>query len=207
MTGWLKRLVNFSDPSNFLAIVRESESVPDDRFFNDPALKSLREAWAAGYFTLGLKRVFPSVEVRLNKDRFPDFHIRIGGSEYEFEFTLADKPERLIGKGYKDRRSDPLQLKSYQPERGRREGPSWVAGAVRKKFYKHYSICPHLLVYANFEASALDPLAIADSCRQWLTSFSSIWILWNYKYLQLYDSDVFRKTDYIWRSIGVNPWA
>lgn len=207
VTIWINRLSKFSKPNDFLNIVRESEPVPDDRFFNDPFFKPLQEAWAAGHFALGLQHFNDSIDIRLDTDRFPDFHLRIDRKTYGFEFTVADKPERMIGKEYKERKNNQLQLTPYQPERGRQEGPSWIADAVRKKHEKHYSDHPNLLVYANFEASSLDSDIITKLCYQWFNSFSSIWILCCYKFLMIHKTDTFNDVDAKWYSVGVNPWT
>jgi hypothetical protein len=204
---WVERLCKFQRPVTLLEIVRESATVPDDRFFNDPEFKPLHEAWAAGYFALGLERTYGHLDVRLDSERFPDFHLRLKGQEYAFEFTSVDKPGRRRGREYKDRRTNPLLPTPYQPGRGRQEGPSWVAAAIRKKHAKRYSTRPHLLVYANFEADALDPAVLANQCGSWSASFSSIWVLWRYQYSQLHDSEAFGKAHLGWRPIGVNPWA
>ncbi len=203
----IDRLSKFSKPNKFLALVRESESIPDDRFFNDPHFQPLREAWAAGHFALGLQRFYDSIEVRLDPDRFPDFHLRINKQVYGFEFTVADEPERMIGKEYKERKNNPLLSTPYQPERGCQEGPSWVAAAVKKKYKKHYSDHPNLLVYANFEASSLDPSEIIKLCYQWSNSFNSIWILWCYNFIPIFKPNIFNKVAAKWHSVGVNPWA
>jgi hypothetical protein len=205
VTTWIDRLSEFNKPDDFLAIAKESELVPNDRFFNDPTLKPLQEAWAAGHFALGLQHFYDSIEIRLDSDRFPDFHLCIDGKTYEFEFTVAEKPERMIGKEYKERKANPLHLKTYQPERGRQEGPSWIANAVRKKHERHYSNCPHLLVYVMFEASSLNQNIITKLCYQWFNSFSSIWVLWCYKFVLIHKYDTFNEVDAKWYSIGVNP--
>jgi hypothetical protein len=196
----------FTQPLVFLDEVRKSDSIPNGSFFNNSKYKPFREAWCAGYFALGLKQLYPSIEVKLVPDRFPDFYIRINGNEYEFEQTTTDKPERKISEEYRDKENNPYLTTPYQPARGREEGPAWIANKVRGKFEKRYSNHPHLLVYANFEADSLNPIVIADSCSQWSDAFGSIWGLWNYQYLQVCDSKVFGKTDYIWHSVGVNPF-
>lgn len=207
MSTWIPRLTRFQRPTTLLNIVREAASVPDDRFFTDPVYRPLHEAWAAGLFALGLESLFGPAEVRLVSDRFPDFCLRLNGPEYSFEFTVADKPERRRDMEYKQRAKDALLLTPHRPARGRREGPGWVAGAVRKKYEKHYSISPHLLIYANFEADALDPAATASVCHPWAASFSSIWVLWAFQFVQLFDSAAFGNADLAWRSVGVDPWA
>jgi hypothetical protein len=111
----------------------------------------------------------------------------------------------MIGKEYRERKDNPLQLKPYQPERGRQEGPSWIANAVRNKHEKHYSSRPHLLVYAIFEANSLDQNIITKLCYQWFNSFSSIWILWGYKFVLIHQYDTFNEVDKKWYSVGVNP--
>lgn len=204
---WIDRLSKFNKPCNFLAIVRESELIPNDRFFNNPVLKPLQEAWAAGHFALGLQYFYGSIEIRLDIDQFPDFHLCINRKAYEFEFTVADKPERMIGKEYRDYKDNPLQLTPYQPERGRKDGPVWLANAIRKKYEKHYSDRLHLLVYAIFEASSLDINIITKLCYQWFDSFSSIWILWCNKFVMIHKSNTFNEIEAEWYSVGVNSWA
>ncbi len=204
---WVSRLSASQRPKAFLEVLKELASIPDDVFFNDPAYKPLYEAWAAGHFALGFEQLYNHVEVRLELDRFPDFHLRVSGREYDFEYTTTDKPERKRGKEYKERRKTPLLLTPYQPARGQQAGPLWVAEAIRRKHKKRYSTHPHLLVYANFEANRLDPLTLAAACRQWSASFSSIWVLWSYRFVQLFDSEAFGKADHAWRSVDTGPWA
>ena len=134
--SWVNRLAEFQRPTAFLAIVRESESVPSDLFFIDPAYKPLLEAWAAGHFALGLEQLYGSVEVRLDPDRFPDFHLRIRGREFSFELTTVDRPGRRRGKEYKDRKRDPLLPTPFRPAPGQQESALWIAEAVRRKHEK-----------------------------------------------------------------------
>src|SRR5436853_7789955 len=99
--SWIQLLGQFQRPIAFLSVVRSAAPILDDRFFNDPVYKPLHEGWAAGHFVLGLERLYGPAEVRLDPDRFPDFHVRQNGSEYGFEFTTVDKPERRRGAEYK----------------------------------------------------------------------------------------------------------
>ena len=207
MSTWIPRLTKFQRPAGFLKIVQETASVPNDRFFIDPAYRPLLEAWVAGHFALGLESLFGSAEVRLDSDHFPDFRVRVKGREHGFELTTAEKPERRRDREYKERKDNPLLLTPHQPARGRAEGPLWVADGVRKKYDKHYNPSPHLLVYANFEADELEPAETADACRQLSASFKSIWVLWAYRFVQLFDSEEFRAADLSWRMVGVDPWA
>jgi len=206
VAAWFQQLRQFQRPTGFLTVVRDAATVPNDRFFNDPVFRPLHEAWAAGHFALGLEALFGQVEVRLDPDRFPDFHIRLDGNEHGFEFTTAEKPGRRRGWEHKKRAKDPLLLTPYEPARGRQEGQLWIASAVRKKHQKHYSTSPHLLVYANFEADALEPSELANACRRWAASFRSIWVLWAYQLVQLFDSRTFGNADLTWRSVGVDTW-
>jgi len=201
----IKQISQYQRPAAVLIILRGAAAVPNDRFFNDPVFKPLLEAWAAATFAHGLESLFGPAEVRLDPDRFPDFRLRQNEFEHEFEITTAEKPERRRGAEHKERAKNPLLLTPYEPARGQQEGPEWVATAVQRKYEKHYSATPHLLVYANFEANSLDPLELANACAQWAVSFSSIWILWEYKFVQLFDSEAFGKTDRIWQSVGLDP--
>lgn len=208
MTTWTEQLAKFRRPACLLNIVRSTAAVPDDRFFNDPIYKPLHTAWAAGCFVLGLERLYGHpAEVRLEPNRFPDFHVRQRGQEYEFEFTTAGKPESRRGTEYKKRTINPLLLMPYQPARGGQEGVHWITNALRRKYRKHYSTSPHLLVYANFEADTLEPQRLATACRPWAAPFSSVWILWNYQIAQLFDSEAFGLAHSMWCSIGVDPWV
>lgn len=206
--SWKERLTRFQPPSELLSIVRNMAAVPNDRFFNDPVYKPLHEAWAAGHFVLGLEHLYANpAEVRLETNEFPDFCVRFSGGEYEFEFTSVDKPERRRGLEYKKRAKNPLIITPYQPGRGRQEGPNWIARAVQKKRLKNYSTSPHLLIYANFEADALEPQELAAACHEWEGLFRSIWVLWDYQIVQLYNSHAFGPAHTIWCSVGVNPWT
>src|SRR6516164_8318207 len=67
-------------------------SVPGNLLFNKPALKPLREAYAAAKFTMIRAQVRPC-EIRLigRATEFPDFEIRFDAVIEQFEQTEADR--------------------------------------------------------------------------------------------------------------------
>jgi hypothetical protein len=205
--NWVARLSQFQRPVDFLKVIAETKAIPNEEFLTAPMYRPLLEAWAAGHFAYGLDDVFGSIELRLESDRFPDFVVRLGGNELSFELTIADKPERRRDLEYQQLAVDPLRPAPYEPARGQREGPVWIANAVKVKFEKHYHPSPHLLVYANFEADTLPVAEVARFCARWRKTCRSIWVLWSYQIVQLFDSEAFGATNLAWRPIGIDPWG
>jgi hypothetical protein len=203
MSG-LTKLQKPQSPRDFLNLSKKlSASIPNAQYFNKSECKPYQEAWVFGHFAHGLLQFYEGIKIQLVVPQFPDVELIIDGKVYEFEITVADKPERKIGDVYKN----PKDKQRYEPERGRQEGPSWIVNAVGKKYEKRYSPPPHLLVYANFEASLLDISSIKKLCEPYINSFPSIWILWEYKFVKIHDSGIFKKVDDgKWYSVGVDPW-
>jgi hypothetical protein len=78
--------------TDFLPIVHEHNSkVSGDDSFNRPELQPLREAYAAGLFAWILGEQH-KVRVKLDKDRFPDFHLDRAGQTLSFELVEAYRP-------------------------------------------------------------------------------------------------------------------
>jgi hypothetical protein len=172
-------------PSDLLHRVDE-ESLPfdGDAFFNAPNLKPLREAHAAARFTRAAGGDC-CTRVRLDRGQFPDFHVRLGASEFYFELVEADRPERQRGREYAEiaRRVASGETDNpayYNPRAERRDVPDAVRRALIKKASKHYAAPPHLLVYVNFGnmgGPALTRVQAIGLAKAWATNFKSIWLL------------------------------
>src|SRR5579863_7143638 len=177
----LRELRGYATPEAFLALLAPAKAVPNEWFFNDPRLKPLLEAWAAGQFASALERNEHRVQVRLEEEdhEFPDFRLSVDSAEFQFECTSADRSGRRRGLEYRQRAKDPFLMTPYRPAQGEQEGPAWTAQAVQRKADKQYAAKPHLLVYANFEANALDLQKCLDLCREGCSRFGSVWVLWS----------------------------
>ena len=70
----------------------------------------------------------------------------------------------------------------YRPDRGTREGPEWIADAVRKKVEAKYSAAHdlNLLVYANFPSNGLDYESVRTVANEFVGQFASIWVVTNH---------------------------
>ena len=199
MTHLIAQLCHYQSPEDFVTLARRADSIPSDKFFNDPQLKPLQEAWAAGRFASYLEERLNGLEVRLNSDRFPDFCIRTLHREHEFELTEAMKPDRRRGAEHKATARGEEGLTPYRPGEGDDHGPEWIARAVEKKFKKSYATKPNLLVYANFQANALVATEVAAVCGPWARKFTSVWVLWGFGVLPVSGSNTFGETELGWR--------
>ena len=197
-------LEEFRTREEFLAHVARFDTVPDERFFNESRYQKAREAWVAGYFAGALEQGGHEVRIRLVKDsqRFPDFELRFDGSEYSFEVATSLKPNRRIGREYKLRALEKWLLSPFRPALGAKRGPCWVAVQIRRKAQKHYGTHPHLLVYADFEADALDLERVAHNAGTSMQAFTSVWVLWNGHAGKVHDEGVFPQRHFEWYQCG-----
>ncbi len=196
----LRRLWEYAAPEVFLTTLGPAKKIPNERFFNDPHLKPLMEAWAAGQFASALERNGDHVHVRLEEGehQFPDFRVCVDGCEFEFELKSVDTPGRRRGLECKKRAADQFLMRPYRPAQGEQEGPEWIAGAVRHKAKKRYAAKPHLLVYANFDANRLDLRRCLDLCQQDCDCFRSVWLLWAMRIGKIHDEGHFREAPLDW---------
>ena len=67
------------------------------------------------------------------------------------------QPDRQRGAEYKALAKGEARGFRYEPERGRIDGPQWIANGIEKKIGKNYAGAGdlNLLVYANFSAHQL----------------------------------------------------
>ena len=163
-------------------------SVAGNLLFNTPALKPLREAYAAAKFATIRAQARPC-EVRMVSPAsgFPDFEIRFDDATEQFEQTEADLEGRRRGNEYKeaDRRvasGAPAPLKHYDPDEVMAAAPQAISAALEGKAKKRYRPQPHLLIYVNFPTDngrpPLDELQAMRLVEPYRDSFRSIWLLW-----------------------------
>ena len=123
--------------------------------------------------------------------RFPDFHLRSDGVDYEFEFTEALPPDRKRGDEYRDWASARTALRPYHAV-DRNEGLEIIAEAIRRKANKFYATNPHLLVYADFSGEGIDLRECQACFENECARFASVWILMTLSVAKLSDAGAFR---------------
>lgn len=182
-TEWFDR---WWKPAEFAAAVdAHKQTVPVVDFMCRAELKPLREAWAAARYgtILAQDRL---VSINLERDRFPDFNLRVRDDLQFFELVEADREGRRRGEEY--RRAAVRQAAGLPPkieeidswEEEQRAIPA-IIRAIEAKVGKHYKPGPHLLVYVNFWLDREPPNAIlqaVQSAEQQRDGFASFWLLW-----------------------------
>ena len=156
-------------------------AVPQERLFNDSKHRKLTEKWCAAMFGLGYEKHVGPCRAAVNEaiDTDVDFFIEAGGRGYPFQLVEVMEPERERGAEFKAMAKGELRSIPYRPERGREEGPGWIAEKIRQKKAKYGlgAVGLNLLVYANFTARQLQHRDVLIAARPYLTSFASVWVL------------------------------
>jgi hypothetical protein len=163
----------------------ETEAISSSDLIRKPKNKPFKEIQCASQFGLGYEKyVFPCwLRVNPEENSDTDFILKTEKGQFLFQTTLADIPGRKMGNDHKPGPDGKLPVRPYRPERGRIEGPRWIADAVKEKVKKNYS-CPknlNLLVYANFTAHWLDHNAVCSEVARCQSSFMSIWVITNHQ--------------------------
>jgi len=166
-----------------------AENIAPSDFIRKPQYKLLKEAWCALRFGLGYENYVESCHVSINEveNSDTDFTLKTGAGSFPFQTTIADVPERRMGDDYKPGPDGNLPLRPYAPERGRIEGPKWIADVVREKAEKKYANSGELslLVYANFSAHEMDYQEVCNQVKKHRSSFLSIWVITNHQICSL----------------------
>ncbi len=159
-------------------------TLPPGHFIRKPENQHLKDIWSAVHFGLGYQRhVRPCllwVNTEQNSDT--DFVLKTEHREFPFQTTLSDVPERRMSDDHKPGPDGRLTGQPYHPERGSREGPKWIADAVRKKVEAKYSAAHdlNLLVYANFPTNGLHYESVRTVVDEFAGQFGSIWVVTNH---------------------------
>lgn len=108
-------------------------------------------------------------------------------------------PDRARGAEYKALAKGEIRGFSYEPERGRIDGPQWIAGGIAKKTAKNYAgagdLNLNLLVYADFSARQLQYAEVLAAARPHLATFASVWVVTSLWLGSLYVSNGLRRID------------
>jgi len=161
---------------------KEMAPIPNEQLFNDPQYQKLKERWCAGIFGVGYSKVVASCVVGVNDAPFRediDIFLKSQNREWGFQLAEVQEPGRRRGLEYKEFAKDKIRSIPYEPERGRLEGPAWLAESVRRKKEKNYSGSNdmHLLLYANFQARELEHSELAKHLQPFSNYFASLWII------------------------------
>ena len=157
------------------------EAIDQVTLFNDPTHQKLREMWCAAAFGRGFSKFIGPCQVAVNNTRYRmdgDFFLKREGCEFPFQLVECLEPARHRGEEYKRIAKGELKYLPYQPERGRIEGPGWIADTIRKKVEKNYggSTRLNLAVYVNFSARQMNHADVVTAARPHEGRFASIWI-------------------------------
>jgi hypothetical protein len=153
-------------------------------FIRKPENQRLKEVWSAAHFGLGYQRhVRPcTLWVNPEQDSDTDFVLKTECGEFLFQTTLSDVPGRRMSDDHKPGPDGRFPGQPYHPDRGSREGPQWIAEAVRKKIEAKYSaaIDLNLLIYANFPTNGLDYESVRAAVSEFAGEFASTWVVTNH---------------------------
>jgi hypothetical protein len=179
----MKQTVSYFDPAVMLDLAEnEMELIPHEQLFNRPQYQKLTERWCAGMFGVGYSRYVSPCEVAVNETSFRedvDIYLRSATQVWEFQLAEVQLPSRRRGLEYKQLTSGAASTTEYTPERGRIEGPQWLANGVRKKMKKNYSKSAqmNLLLYANFAVQGLEHSTLVQELSCFSKDFASLWIV------------------------------
>lgn len=190
-----------STPTHFLAPARlleiyeaEVSTIPNEVLFNDPQYQKLIEKWVTAGFGIAYEKFVRSCEVGLNESAErvdADFFLRAEDNIYPFQITEVQEQGRRRGEEYRGFADGSIQSVAYTPEKGRLEGPTWIAKGIAKKVTKSYadSEILSLIVYANFSAYQLEYEAVRQAAEPYKDAFFSIWVITGYLCASLFSND------------------
>ena len=168
--------------------------IPDEELFNRSAYQKLLEQWCASVLGMGYAQYVRSCTVAINdtnESLEADAFMESNGVIYPFQIVETMRDGRKRGKEKRDLASGAIRSVPYEPEKGRIDGPRWIANMIAKKVEKRYSGSTNLnlLVYANFDAHQLNYDEVRTKAAQFKTCFHSIWVILNTHICSLHSSD------------------
>lgn len=164
------------------AAEKEMALIPNDALFNSARYQKLRERWCAGIFGVGFSKLVSPCTVGINDAPFRediDLFLKVHNREWGIQLAEVQEPGRRRGLEYKEFAKEKIRSIPYDPERGRLEGPEWLAEGARRKKEKCYSGSAgmHLLLYANFPAGELEYSELTKKLQSFSSDFASLWIV------------------------------
>lgn len=181
--AWFDR---WSTPAEFAAAVDALKgTISDVDFMCRSEAKPMREAWAAARYATILSGDRP-VSIQLERDRFPDFNLRVRDELQLFEIVEADQPGRRRTEEYRllaERKTAglPPEIEEFDPKEEQQAAIPAIVRAIEAKAAKRYRPAPHLLVYVNFWLGGEPPTEIwtaVESAERHHNSFAATWLLW-----------------------------
>lgn len=159
---------------------KEMAALPQDRLFNDSAYQKFTEKWCAAMMGLGYEKHVAPCRVAVNdtdQRGDADFFLETSGALHPFQLAEVQVPGRERGAEFRAFARGELPVIPYEPERGRREGPGWIADAIQQKIKKKYAGSKelNLLLYVNFSARDLQHADVVEAARPYLAAFASVW--------------------------------
>ncbi len=163
---------------------QELAAVDQAKLFNNSKYEKSREKWCAGMLGLGYEKHVAACRVAVNDSRErvdADIWLKTAGRQFAFQVVEVMEPERRRGAEYKALAGGLARGFGYDTERGRIDGPQWIANAVAQKVAKKYADAEqlNLLVYANFSAHQLQHVDVVNTARTYFPAFASIWVVTN----------------------------
>jgi hypothetical protein len=179
--------IEFEDPAIVYDRARqEMDAMDQSELFTAAGSRyqKMRERWCTGVFGIGYGRHIRPCRVAVNDTRSredADFFLEVGDQRFPFQSAECQDPGRRRGDEYRRFATGAPTSMRYEPEKGRTEGPSWIATTIANKIARNYSRVSdlRLLVYANFNAHQLELNDIRIRTRPHEGRFASVWIITN----------------------------
>lgn len=185
-----KMLDTWSEPSElFEAVKRDCKDMSIVKAVNGAKMKEWRECWMAANFGMGYEDNVGLCKVLvLSSTDFPDFRISIeNGAEQDCESVMIMEPGRKLNDEYKNIEKilnekgecSKTVTREEMLENGRKL-PMLVKDVIANKKEKYSSkIACHtnLCIYVNINASPLDMQAIRLACKEYESTFASVWLI------------------------------
>ncbi len=179
----MRKEIRYEKPVALLQQAKEEmAAVANHELFNSSTHEKSREKWCAGMLGLGYEKCVAPCRVAVNNSRErldADLFLEAAGREFPFQLVESMEPRRRRGAEYKALAAGDLKGLAYEPDRGRIEGPQWIAAAIAQKVAKNYAGSKglNLLVYANFAGHQLGHAQVVEAARPYFPTFASIWIV------------------------------
>lgn len=138
-------------PAEFATAVSvHKETIPKSDFMCRSEAKPIREAWAAARCATILSQDRP-VSIQLERDRFPDFNLRVRDELQPFEIVEAHQVGRRRCEEYRraaERKAAglPPEIEHFDPWEEEQAAIPAIVRAIEAKAAKYYRPVPHLLV-------------------------------------------------------------
>lgn len=165
--------------------------VPKGEIFRNPTYQFAFDAYGAGKSALIFSTENPCL-VRCLPHLYPDFALKFGDREIEYELTEADRDDRRRGDEYRKQAEQeeaglPQEHEMFDPGEEQQAAYLAVERAVALKASKHYQPKAELVVLVNlwsFDLQEVDWERLRNLTEPHRSEFPAIWILWGNRLFQ-----------------------